>query len=142
MLLYRFLYLSSPEIVNGCKGKQTTAPKYCKSGQIKATMVKRKRQKPAICTEAYRIGLLTLLRHMPDYFSYHLELQSGVIFTPRRVPDYCLLWRSVNSSRIRYENRDAPMQSQRRNEGLPEMQRANQCGSLLFKLFILNAPFD
>ena len=27
-------------------------------------------------------------------------------------------------------------------EGLPEMQRANQCGSLLFKLFILNAPFD
>jgi hypothetical protein len=31
---------------------------------------------------------------------------------------------------------------QRRNEGLPEMQRANQCGSLLFKLFILNAPFD
>ena len=31
---------------------------------------------------------------------------------------------------------------QRRNEGLPRMQRANQCGSLLFKIFILNAPFD
>jgi hypothetical protein len=31
--------------------------------------------------------MLTLLRHIPDYFSYHL--QSGVIFTPRRVPDYC-----------------------------------------------------
>jgi hypothetical protein len=26
---------------------------------------------------------------------------------------------------------------QRRNEGLPEMQRVNQCGSLLFKIFIL-----
>jgi hypothetical protein len=35
------------------------------------------------------IGLFTLLRHIPDYFLYHDHLQSGVIFTPRRVPDYC-----------------------------------------------------
>ena len=35
--------------------------------------------------------------------------------------------------------------NQRRNEGLPEIQRTPQCGpcgSLLFKIFILNAPFD
>jgi hypothetical protein len=32
---------------------------------------------------------------------------------------------------------------QRRNVGLPEMQRAPQCGSLLFKIFsFLNASFD
>ena len=83
---YRFLYLSSPEIVNGCKAKQTTAIKYCKSEQIKATMLKHTRQNQC-CTEAYQIGLFTLIRHIPDYFSYHL--QSGVIFAPRRVPDYC-----------------------------------------------------
>jgi hypothetical protein len=76
---YHFLYLSSAEIVNGCKAKQTTAIKYCKSEQIKATMLKHTRQN--------RISLFTLLRHIPDYFSYHL--QSGVIFAPRRVPDYC-----------------------------------------------------
>ena len=71
-------------------------------------MVKRTRQN-RFCTEAYRIGLLTLLRHIPDYFSYHLQIGGGG-------GNYCgteLLWRrrSVNSSRIRYENRDAPMQS-------------------------------
>jgi hypothetical protein len=38
-------------------------------------------------TRQNRIGMFTLLRHIPDYFSYHL--QSGVIFAPRRVPDYC-----------------------------------------------------
>jgi hypothetical protein len=43
LLIKRFLYLSSPEIVNGCKAKQATALKYCKSEQIKATMVKRTR---------------------------------------------------------------------------------------------------
>jgi hypothetical protein len=48
-------------------------------------MVKRTRQN-RFCTEAYRIGLLTLLRHIPVYFSYHL--QSEVIFAPRHVPDY------------------------------------------------------
>ena len=32
-------------------------------------------------------SLFTLLRHIPDYFLYHL--QSGVIFTPRTVPDWC-----------------------------------------------------
>ena len=42
---------------------------------------------PKFCTEAYRIGLLTLLRLIPDYYSYHL--QSGVISTPNHVPDYC-----------------------------------------------------
>ena len=31
---------------------------------------------------------------------------------------------------------------ERRNDGLPEVKRAPQCGSLLFKIFILNAPFD
>ena len=36
----------------------------------------------------------------------------------------------------------AKFSRQRRNEGLPEMQRANQFSSLLFKLFILNAPFN
>ena len=34
---------------------------------------------------AYRITPITLLRHIPDYFSYHL--QSGAIFAPRSVPD-------------------------------------------------------
>jgi hypothetical protein len=69
--------------LNGCKAKQTTALQYCKSEQIKATMVNRTRQN-RFCTEAYRIGLLTLLLHIPDYFSYHL--QSQVIFAPRHVP--------------------------------------------------------
>jgi hypothetical protein len=32
--------------------------------------------------------------------------------------------------------------NQRMNEGLPEMQRASECGLLLFKMFILNALFD
>jgi hypothetical protein len=82
---YRFLYLPSPEIVNGCKAKQTTAIKYCKSEQIKATMVNRTRQN-RFCTAAYQIGLLILLRHIPDYFSYHL--QNEVIFAPQHVPDY------------------------------------------------------
>jgi hypothetical protein len=67
-----------------CKAKQTPALKYRKNEQINATMVKHTRQN-RFSTEAYRIGLFTLLRHMPDYFSYHL--QSGVIFAPRRVPD-------------------------------------------------------
>ena len=48
----------------------------------------------------------TLLRHIPYYF---------FISPPKRSDFYAartvLLWRSVNSSRIRYENRDAPMQS-------------------------------
>jgi hypothetical protein len=78
------LYLYSAEIVNGCKAKQTTAIKYCKSEQINATMLKHIRQN-RFCTEAYRISLFTLLRDIPDYFSYHL--QSGVIFAARRVPD-------------------------------------------------------
>jgi hypothetical protein len=48
------------------------------------TTVKHTRQN-RFCTEAYRISLFTLLRHIPDYFSYHL--QSGVIFAPRCVPN-------------------------------------------------------
>jgi hypothetical protein len=82
-LYYRFLYLYSAEIVNDCKAKQTTSIKYCKCEQTKATMLKHTRQNRL----GIRISLFTLLRHIPDYFSYHL--QSGVIFAPRRVPDYC-----------------------------------------------------
>jgi hypothetical protein len=44
MLLSFSLFASSAEIVNGCKAKQTTAIKYCKSEQIKATMLKHTRQ--------------------------------------------------------------------------------------------------
>jgi hypothetical protein len=78
---YRFLYLSSPEIVHGCKAKQTTALKYCKSDQIKATMVKRTHQNQnKFCTEAYRIGLLTLLRHKPlEEFQGHAPTDNFVI---------------------------------------------------------------
>ena len=104
---YRFLYLSSPEIVNGCKAKQTTAIKYCKSEQIKATMLKLTRQNRCR-TEAYQIGL-----HV-----YTAPAHTGLLFiSPPKRSDFCsasrtgLLWRSVNSSRIRYENRYAPMQS-------------------------------
>ena len=57
----------------------------------------------AYCTGAYRIGWLHLafpstplreracsgneIEHIPDYFSYHQ--QSGVIFAPRHISDYC-----------------------------------------------------
>ena len=97
---YRFLYLSSPEIVNGCKAKQTTAIKYCKSD------VKTYTPKPM------------LYRSLPDWPVYTAPAHTGLLFiSPPKRSDFCsasrtgLLWRSVNSSRIRYENRYAPMQS-------------------------------
>ena len=48
----------------------------------------------------------------------HCSAHTGLLFiSPPKRSDFCsasrtgLLWRSVNSSRIRYENRYAPMQS-------------------------------
>ena len=70
-------------------------------------MVKRTRQN-RFCTEAYRIGLLTLLRHAHTGLLFISPPNRGDFYATSRTG---LLWRSVNSSRIRYENRDAPMQS-------------------------------
>ena len=104
---YRFLYLSSPEIVNGCKTKQITALKYCKSEQIKATMVKRTYQN-RFCTEAYRIGLLdTLLRHIPSYFNF--------ISPPKRSDFYSASRMKIatGSDAIRYSVNGAQVKSNR-----------------------------
>jgi hypothetical protein len=43
-MLLSFSLFGLPEIVSGCKVKQTTAIKYCKSDQIKVTMLKHTRQ--------------------------------------------------------------------------------------------------
>jgi hypothetical protein len=101
---YRFLYLSSQEIVNGCKTKKTTALKYCKSEQIKATMVKRTRQN-RFCTETYRIGLLTLLRHA----------HTGLLFiSPPKRSDFYAASRTgfkADTDRTRFGNATRDMQS-------------------------------
>ena len=64
-------------------------------------------------TEAYRIGLL--YRSVPNWPAYTASAHTGLLFIspPKRSDFYAasrtgLLWRS---SQIRYENRDAPMQS-------------------------------
>jgi hypothetical protein len=80
------------------KAKQTTALKYCKYEQIKVTMmVKRTRQN----------------RSVPDWPAYTASANTGLLFIspPKRSGFYAvsrtgLLWCSVNSSQIRYENRD------------------------------------
>ena len=59
-----------------------------------------------------------LYRSVSDWPAYTASSHTGLlsISLPKRSDFYAasrtgLLWRSVNSSRIRYENRDAPMQS-------------------------------
>jgi hypothetical protein len=59
-----------------------------------------------------------LYRSVPDWPVYTAPAHTGLLFvSPPKRSHFCsasrtgLLWRSVNNSRIRYENRDVPMQS-------------------------------
>jgi hypothetical protein len=103
------------------KAKQTTALKYCKYEQIKATMVKRTRQN----------------RSIPDWPAYTASANTGLLFIspPKRSDFYAvsrtgLLWCSVNSSRIRYENRDSDGGGVSPPPGLRTRMASHTCGSL------------